>query len=122
MKGGVASSLTGPTPFLPFFSCDEEAALAPHGLQRRIAGVATPKAFLSLLNSGPFAEAMHPRGDWKPEPWMIDGKVMYRGQVRSARLSDFVRDHTSGGDFLVETADSNRSESRVNIEEEQVRK
>ncbi len=109
MKGGITSSLTGPTPFLPFFSCDEETALAPHGLQRRITGVATPKAFLSLLNSGPFAEAMHPRGDWKPKPWIIDGKVMYRGQVRGARFSDFV----------VETTDS-RSENRVNIEEEQV--
>ncbi len=118
MKGDITSSLTGPTPFLPFFSSDEEATLAPHGLQRRITGIASPKAFLSLLNSGPFAEVMHPKGDWKPEQWVIDGKVMYRGQVRRLHFTDFVKDHT-GGDFVIETTDS-RSENRVHIEEEQV--
>ncbi len=119
MKGCITSSLTGPTPFLPFLLYDEEAALVPHGIQRRITGIATPKAFLSLLNSSPFSEVMHPSGDWKSEPWVIDGKVMYRGQVRRVHFSDIVRDHT-GGDFVIGGTTDSRSENRIHIEEEQV--
>jgi hypothetical protein len=61
---GGGAVMAAPTPFLPFFTSNEEACLAPGGAAR-VVSVATPAAFVALLQSGgQFAATVHRgRGD-----------------------------------------------------------